>query len=168
MRIVRTGQAAQKIKYRDSRTVQAHLLEELVVRALEEGRRGGHHRRATRPCDAGSVRHGMRFGDARVYIMCARALSELMGDAVRARRGGGDDHQPRFVGEPGLEGRHRHFAVMLARIVRLADCGIRILPMRGLALALMRFMIGQVAVIRMPRLAVVHVIGGVHAGGGVE
>lgn len=88
MRIVRTGQAAQKIKYRDSRTVQAHLLEELVVRALEEGRRGGHHRRATRPCDAGSVRHGMRFGDARVYIMCARALSELMGDAVRARRGG--------------------------------------------------------------------------------
>lgn len=37
---------------------------------------------------------------------------------------------------------------MLARIVRLADCGIRILPMRGLALALMRFMIGQVAVIR--------------------
>ncbi len=78
MRIVRTGQAAQKIKYRDSRTVQAHLLEELVVRALEEGRRGGHHRRATRPCDAGSVRHGMRFGDARVYITCARALSELM------------------------------------------------------------------------------------------
>lgn len=54
---------------------------------------------------------------------------------------------------------------MLARIVRLADCGIRILPMRGLALALMRFMIGQVAVIRMPRLAVVHVIGGMHAGG---
>ena len=110
----------------------------------------------------------MRFGDARVHVMRTRAFAEFVGDAVGARRGGGDDHQPRFVGEPGLEGRHRHFAVMLARIVRLADCGIRILPVRGLALALMRFMVGQVAVIRMPRFAVVHVIGGVHAGGGVE
>ena len=100
--------------------------------------------------------------------MCARALSELMGDAVGARRGGGDDHESWLGGETRFERGHRHFAVMLARIVRLADCGIRILPMRGLALALMRFMIGQVAVIRMPRLAVVHVIGGMHAGGGVE
>ena len=63
----------------------------------------------------------MRFGDARVYIMCARALSELMGDAVRARRGGGDDHESRLGGETRFERGHRHFAVMLARIVRLAD-----------------------------------------------
>ena len=63
----------------------------------------------------------MRFGDARVYIMCARALSELMGDAVRARRGGGDDHESWLGGETRFERGHRHFAVMLARIVRLAD-----------------------------------------------
>lgn len=55
---------------------------------------------------------------------------------------------------------------MLARIVRLADCGIRILPMRGLALAFMWFMVGQVAVIRMPRFAVQHVARGAHAGVG--
>ena len=98
--------------------------------------------------------------------MCARALSELMGDAVRARRGGGDDHESRLGGETRFECGHRHFAVMLARIVRLADCGIRILPMRGLALAFMWFMVGQVAVIRMPRFAVQHVARGAHAGVG--
>ena len=100
--------------------------------------------------------------------MCARAFAEFVGDAVGARRGGGDDHESWLGGETRFERGHRHFAVMLARIVRLADCGIRILPMRGLALAFMWFMVGQVAVIRMPRFAVVHVIGGMHAGGGVE
>ena len=166
MRIVRGRHAAQEIKHRDPRTVQAHLLEELVVGALEEGRRGGHHGGAARPRDAGGIRHGMRFGDARVHVMRARAFAEFMGDAVGARRGGGDDHQPRFVGESGLEGRHRHLAVMLARIVRLADGRIRVLPVRGLALALMRFVIGQIAVIRMPRFAVQHVARGAHAGVG--
>ena len=93
----------------------------------------------------------MLLGDAGIHIMRARAFTEITGDAVRTRRGGGNDHQPRFLRETRFQGGHGHLAIVFARVERLAQRAVRILPMVRLALAGMGLRIRLIATVRAVR-----------------
>ena len=107
----------------------------------------------------------MLLGNAGVHIMRSGTFTEITGDAIRTRGGGGDDHQSRLVFETGLQRSHGHLTVVFARVKRLAERAVRILPMIRLALAGMRLRIGLVAsvgtILRLGLIAETQALGGV-------
>ena len=165
MCIVRAGNARSENQQRRRNMIQRQLLLQLVVNTLEE--RGGsrQNRPASSLRDACGERGRMLLGNAGVHIMRSGTFTEITGDAIRTRGGGGDDHQSRLVFETGLQRSHGHLTVVFARVKRLAERAVRILPMIRLALAGMRLRIGLVAsvgtILRLGLIAETQALGGV-------
>ena len=65
------------------------VVNQLVVRALKEGRIDRHHRLEPFACEAGREGHGVLLGDAHVVVATGKALFEL--DEARAFAHGGRD-----------------------------------------------------------------------------
>lgn len=95
MCIVRAGNARSENQQRRRNMIQRQLLLQLVVNTLEE--RGGsrQNRPASSLRDACGERGRMLLGNAGVHIMRSGTFTEITGDAIRTRGGGGDDHQSR-------------------------------------------------------------------------
>lgn len=145
MCIVRAGNTRSENQQRRRNMIQRQLLLQLVVNTLEE--RGGsrQNRPASSLRDACGERGRMLLGNAGVHIMRSGTFTEITGDAIRTRGGGGDDHQSWLVFETGLQRSHGYLTVVFACVKRLAERAVRILPMIRLALAGMRLRIGLVA-----------------------
>ena len=108
--------AVQREKHRQ--VLQRHVMDQLVVAALQKGRIDRHHRLQTLAGQAGGKGHGMLFSDAHVVVARRKPLFKL--DQARAfAHGRGDAHQalvgrghvayplPEDLGEGGLGRRGR-------------------------------------------------------------
>ena len=148
MRVIRTGNSRTENQQRSGNVIQRQLLLQLVERTLEE--RGGSRKHRAAACfgDTRCKCGRMLFRNAGINVMRACTLAKISCDAVRTGGCGGDDHQSRFAAETAFQRCHGHFAIVFACVERLAERGLRILPMIGFALARMRLRIGLIAAIR--------------------